>query len=222
MSVGERLKQLRQQRKLTLRDLSQKAGISISFLSDIENGRSNPSLKRLSELAEVLGTTVSYLLGEDEPNIVSDNNTAMEIANRLKELRKQRKWSVAETAEKLGLSEQYYHDLEEGNRQPDIKLTKKLADIFNVSADYLIGRINVPNSYIPEEYAQRYPVTKRDLSQYEDFIEHIDQFFMNDDVPEDDKETLFRDISELFWMSREKDKQKYRKEKRTEGKFIHE
>lgn len=64
MNVGDRIKALRQERKLTLRELSQKADISISFLSDIENGRSNPSLDRLKSIAEALDTTVSYLLGE--------------------------------------------------------------------------------------------------------------------------------------------------------------
>ncbi|MCG0276769.1 MAG: helix-turn-helix domain-containing protein [Thermosediminibacteraceae bacterium] len=38
----------------------------MSFLSDIENGRSNPSLERLKEIAEALDTTVSYLLGEND------------------------------------------------------------------------------------------------------------------------------------------------------------
>lgn len=72
MNVGQRIKALRKQQNMTLRELSQKVGISISFLSDIENGRSNPSLERLKEIAEALDTTVSYLLGEeiktDDPN----------------------------------------------------------------------------------------------------------------------------------------------------------
>lgn len=65
MNVGQRIKSLRQLKKMTLRELAQRVGISISFLSDIENGRSNPSLERLMEIAEALDTTVSYLLGED-------------------------------------------------------------------------------------------------------------------------------------------------------------
>ena len=50
---------------LKLKDLSERVGISISFLSDIENERSKPSLERLQDIADGLGTTVSYLLGED-------------------------------------------------------------------------------------------------------------------------------------------------------------
>lgn len=38
--------------------------MSTSFLSDIENGRANPSLKRLTEIARGLEIPVSVLLGE--------------------------------------------------------------------------------------------------------------------------------------------------------------
>lgn len=64
MRIGERIKQRRKEKKLTLKQLSEKVDISVSFLSDIENGRSNPSLERLIEIAQGLECQVSYLLGE--------------------------------------------------------------------------------------------------------------------------------------------------------------
>ena len=67
-SIGDRIKVLRKDQKLTLKDLSEKANISISFLSDIENSRSKPSLERLNDIATALGTTTSYLMGEDKNN----------------------------------------------------------------------------------------------------------------------------------------------------------
>lgn len=65
-SIGDRIKTLRKEHSLTLKDLSEKANISVSFLSDIENGRSNPSLERLNDIAKALDTTTSYLLGENQ------------------------------------------------------------------------------------------------------------------------------------------------------------
>jgi len=65
MTLGERIKFLRKSKKVTLRELSKKIGISISFLSDIENDRSNPSLERLRDIAGGLEVSLSYLLGED-------------------------------------------------------------------------------------------------------------------------------------------------------------
>lgn len=63
-SVGVRIKALRKQKGYTLKILSAKAKISISFLSDIENGRSKPSLERLQDIAVALETTTSYLMNE--------------------------------------------------------------------------------------------------------------------------------------------------------------
>lgn len=64
-NVGSKIKALRKQKNYTLKDMNSKTGISVSFLSDIENGRSNPSLDRLTDIANALGTSVSYLLGEN-------------------------------------------------------------------------------------------------------------------------------------------------------------
>jgi DNA-binding transcriptional MerR regulator/mannose-6-phosphate isomerase-like protein (cupin superfamily) len=53
-----RLAGLREGRKLTLKDVSQKIGVSSSFLSAVERGHSLPSFATLKKLAEVYGATV--------------------------------------------------------------------------------------------------------------------------------------------------------------------
>ena len=50
---------------MSLRALADNIPLSVSFLSDIENGRSNPSIKRLEEIAVALGTTTAYLVEGD-------------------------------------------------------------------------------------------------------------------------------------------------------------
>ena len=64
MRIGEKIKELRNERKLTLKQLGKRIDMSISFLSDIENGKSNPSLERTVDIANGLGIPVSCLLGE--------------------------------------------------------------------------------------------------------------------------------------------------------------
>ena len=89
MSVGERIKKFRLGKGLTLRDLSKQVDISISFLSDIENGRSNPSLERLKDIAAALNTPISVLLGEENINrCKKGSNSALdeEITQIIKEL----------------------------------------------------------------------------------------------------------------------------------------
>ncbi len=64
MNLGSKLKAVRKARGLSLKELSVATNnqISVSFLSDIENGRSNPSLDRLKAIAGVLGTPIAFFL----------------------------------------------------------------------------------------------------------------------------------------------------------------
>ena len=66
-TVGGRIRLVRNQRKLTLEQLAEKAGISKSFLWDVEQG-SDISGDRLLRVANVLGASLDYLLrGEPAP-----------------------------------------------------------------------------------------------------------------------------------------------------------
>lgn len=59
---GEYLKELRTDRKLTLRDVEEQAQISNAYLSQVERGqRGTPTMKILVKLAEVYGVPVSVL-----------------------------------------------------------------------------------------------------------------------------------------------------------------
>lgn len=61
-TLGERIRELRTGADMSLRDLSSRLkGASAAFLSDIELGRRFPSDKTLTQLAEVLGTTLEDL-----------------------------------------------------------------------------------------------------------------------------------------------------------------
>jgi len=62
VSLGERVRVLRQSRRWTLAVLAEKADLSVSYLNDIEHDRTVPSLGRLVALASALGFTVTELL----------------------------------------------------------------------------------------------------------------------------------------------------------------
>lgn len=63
--IGERLRQLRTGRGLSLRALAARAGVSATLLSQIERGVTEPSLATLRRLAEVFGASLASLF--DEP-----------------------------------------------------------------------------------------------------------------------------------------------------------
>lgn len=66
--VGPRIRGLRLQRDLTLKDVADKVGITPSALSQIERDRSNPSLSRLKAIASALGTTIGHLIPASAPS----------------------------------------------------------------------------------------------------------------------------------------------------------
>ena len=60
---GEFLKQLRHDRKMTLRDVEKKSKISNAYLSQVETGERNiPTVKILSRLASAYGVSLSDML----------------------------------------------------------------------------------------------------------------------------------------------------------------
>lgn len=63
-------------------------------------------------------------------------------------LRKELNMSQAELAEKLGVSQQTISKYERGTREPDNETLAKLAEIFDCSIDYLLGRSNIRNGSI--------------------------------------------------------------------------
>ncbi len=61
MTVGERIKALRQERQFQQRQLAEKSGLTPSLVSQIESGKLTPSLHTLGRLAGALGVPIASL-----------------------------------------------------------------------------------------------------------------------------------------------------------------
>ena len=57
--VGDKIRELRKTKKLSLRDLAYRIGMESSNLSVIENGRSNPQLLTYAKIASALDVSLS-------------------------------------------------------------------------------------------------------------------------------------------------------------------
>ncbi len=66
-TVGERIKKRRTELGWTQDQLAHKAGISKSFLSDLENGKRSVSADNLLDIARVLNLSLDYLMKGEEP-----------------------------------------------------------------------------------------------------------------------------------------------------------
>jgi transcriptional regulator with XRE-family HTH domain len=62
MKLGELLQGARKAHNFTLKQLSEKSGLSLSYLSDIEQERAEPTLRTLVKLANAYKTTVGEML----------------------------------------------------------------------------------------------------------------------------------------------------------------
>jgi transcriptional regulator with XRE-family HTH domain len=64
VDVGTRLRQLREDRKLSMRSLATASGLSANALSMIERGKTSPSVSTLYKLADALGVPITSFFGE--------------------------------------------------------------------------------------------------------------------------------------------------------------
>jgi transcriptional regulator with XRE-family HTH domain len=73
VDVGERLRTIRQLRRRTLKEVADRAGLSESFLSQVERGRTSVSIASLQRIAGALGVEVSEVFaydGAERPRIL--------------------------------------------------------------------------------------------------------------------------------------------------------
>ena len=78
----------------------------------------------------------------------------MEFKDNLRELRKKRGLSQVELAEKLGFSKSLIGLYETGDRKPSFEALEAIADFFNISTDYLMGKDDKSVYYLDPEAAE--------------------------------------------------------------------
>lgn len=64
----------------------------------------------------------------------------MTLGERIRMLREKNKLTQTELSKKLGIPNQNLSNYERGFRHPDYEALQKIADFFDVSVDYLLGR----------------------------------------------------------------------------------
>lgn len=138
MSIGEKIKNLRKENKLTQVELAKKSNISRSYLADIENDRYNPSLETLKALAHSLDVNLSDIVSDENKSESSLNQRDKKsISNDLKELMDEFRSGTDGTA--------YYNgqELDEGD-----------LDLIESAMKIALEQIKVKNKekYTPKKY----------------------------------------------------------------------
>ncbi len=129
VNLGDKLRALREDKNLTLKELGEQSGLSLTYLSEIERGTVYPSLETLKQLARFYKVTVSVLVSE---------HSCANLPAKLQFIRKLKNISQKQLASMAGISPGLVAQLELGKVNPSIKTVNKLAEALGVSMCYLI------------------------------------------------------------------------------------
>ncbi|MFH5187152.1 helix-turn-helix domain-containing protein [Paenibacillus sp. TAB 01] len=144
-------------------------------------------------------------------------------SHRIRTIRRAKELSGTEIADKLGISAQYYYNIERGKRNLSADVAAGLSKIFNVSADYLLGLSDDQNASVPtdqiiaEKQEPYYAITAKDekdiAKKLEAMMEELDSdsalSFLGEPMDEEDRELLRISLENTLRMSREMAKKKF-------------
>src|SRR5258706_7194740 len=82
--IGSKLRALRSERTLSISDLAAKAGVSAGIISQIERGKSNPSMKTLQRIGTALGVSLWAFLDHSSPTASQEPSFVRRASDRLR------------------------------------------------------------------------------------------------------------------------------------------
>ena len=127
----------------------------------------------------------------------------MEFKDRLVSFRKIRELTQTELANKVGITLRAVQYYEQGTRTPSTETVEKIADALEVSRDALM----TDEEFFVVEAQERYGAKGRKSAQ--NLIDNAQALFAGGDVTDEDKDEVFRAITEAYWEAKEINKRKY-------------
>jgi len=116
--------------------------------------------------------------------------TLKSLGNRIKYLREKHNISQIEFSKKIGVSNAVLSRYESGDRKPDYDILQIIADYFEVSTDYLLGRTDIP-TLTPQE---------KEEAEFQAFANDPELNVFYKELPESDEEAVrkLRNIWEII------------------------
>ena len=123
-AIGEKLRAVRNERQMSLRELASKAEISASMLSQIETGKVFPSVRSLYSIATVLSVSVDYFFPEQENGVAKTESVMVNSAGLMtaSELRDAKVKGTAEMNAGYPSPESTSSPIVHANARPTIEL----------------------------------------------------------------------------------------------------
>lgn len=128
---GNTIKELRTEAGMTQEELGMLLNVQNAAVSKYESGKVPLTGETLLKLSKIFNVSTDYLLGAEEGNTM--------IGGKIAELRKEQGLNQKELAKKIGVSRSALSLYEIDRREPDLETVKKIASLFGVTTDYLLG-----------------------------------------------------------------------------------
>ncbi|MFE4571345.1 helix-turn-helix domain-containing protein [Paenibacillus chitinolyticus] len=147
-----RIKKARNEKGLNQSQLAELLGKTRTAIVNWETGYALPKEETIDEIARILSVTKEWLLDKSNDEfeemelksaeILNDINQgfATAIGARLRYYRKRKGLTLDEVAEKLNCSRGAVQGYEARGREPNFDTLNRLADLYDMSIDHLLGR----------------------------------------------------------------------------------
>lgn len=155
--VGRRIRTHREESNLSLRELARRLGISASAVSQIETGKSRPSVTTLYAVIDELGLSVDDLFSPMGPAAAPASpgrrasaqsrrwpaglNMREDVGRRIRAHREESNLSLREFARRLGISPSAVSQIETGKSRPSVNTLYAVIDELGLSVDDLFSPI---------------------------------------------------------------------------------
>ncbi|ELY0834599.1 helix-turn-helix domain-containing protein [Listeria monocytogenes] len=132
------------------------------------------------------------------------------FGENLMKLRKANNLTQEELAKKLGVARTTYSSYEQNRRMPDIDVQNKIADLFEVSLDYLHGRTDKKHYWELNDKDER--SIQKDLQKMIDDLSNSDAFaYSKEDgeMDENTKKLLIMSLENSLRIAKEESKKRF-------------
>lgn len=147
MEYTDTLKQLRETNNITQEELANILNITRRLYSQYEIADKIIPLNQLNKLSNYFNVSIDFLLGINKNKIYSNikekiNNEL--FGSRLKDFRKEHKLTQEKLAKELNTSHSVISSYEKGKTLILTSFLYTICKKYNISADYLLGKIDEP------------------------------------------------------------------------------
>lgn len=205
-SIGEKIRNLRKQAGMTQSQLADIMGVKTDAISKWESGRvKNIPAKKIRKMASYFKVSLEYLM----PGIY-DYDDEVRLGDRLYELRQQANLTQSEVANKAGIKERRYCNIEEGTGVPTIEELTKIFGSFGVEditpflphpdCEYYAAGIEYARTHLEGNNTGQMPEEGEDHDSYSEAERNLIKVF--DSLNNDGKAIAIERLQELSEIPR--------------------